>query len=170
MALAVLPVAHGLDRHLDLLGEGGLRETATRPHLTHELCRIAVIDRLLGSIGQNFHDPPIRFQPHPHHGRTPSLAVSANALPDSRLKKVNATAGLCWPRLCPKVSKGARRRRPKEGRSKQARQSHSKVIDWAKRTAKKIATGKVAAPTIHLWCVASKPNEANRSRPRTENE
>ena len=35
-ALALLPVAHGLDRHLDALGEGGLRQPAARPHLAHE--------------------------------------------------------------------------------------------------------------------------------------
>jgi hypothetical protein len=63
--------------------------------------------------------------------------VSANALPDSRSKKVNAAIGLCWPRLCPKVSKGARRRRPKERHPEPARQSHGKVIDWAKQDSEK---------------------------------
>jgi hypothetical protein len=28
-----------------------------------------MVDRFFSSIGQNFHDPPVGFQPHPHHGR-----------------------------------------------------------------------------------------------------
>src|SRR6478752_10872318 len=91
MALALLPVAHGLDRYFDLFGERGLREPAARPHLAHELRRIPVVDGFLGAVRQDFHDPPVSFQAHPHHGRiSPSLVVSANALPDSRWRKVNA--------------------------------------------------------------------------------
>ncbi len=70
-ALALLPVAHGLDRHLDALGEGGLRQPAARPHLAHELRRIAVVEGLFAAVRQDFNDPPIRLQPHPHHGPCP---------------------------------------------------------------------------------------------------
>ncbi len=69
MALALLPIAHRFDRHLDLFGEGRLREPAARAHLTHERRRVVVIEGLFAAVGQDLDDPPIGFQPHPHHGR-----------------------------------------------------------------------------------------------------
>ena len=68
IALALLPVAHGLDRHLDLFGEGRLRQPAARPHLAHEGGRVGVIERLLAAVGKDFDDPPVGLQAHPKHG------------------------------------------------------------------------------------------------------
>ncbi len=41
-------------------------------HLAHEDGRIGVVHRLLAAVGEDFDDPPVRFQPHPHHGPPPS--------------------------------------------------------------------------------------------------
>src|SRR5262245_9816628 len=93
MALALLPVAHCLDRHFDLVRECSLSQPASRPHLAREARRIAVIDGLLAAVGETFHYPPIGFQAHPHHGRNSRCEMSANALPDSGRGKVNAVIG-----------------------------------------------------------------------------
>ena len=68
ITLALLPIAHGLDRHFDLLGEGGLRQPAARAHLAHERRRIGMIEGLFAAVRHDLDDPPIGLQPHPHHG------------------------------------------------------------------------------------------------------
>ena len=73
LTLALLPIAHGLDRHFDLFGEGRLRQPAARPHMAHERRRIVVIDGLFAAVGHDLDDPPVGLQPHPHHGRFPML-------------------------------------------------------------------------------------------------
>src|SRR4029078_2211270 len=71
LTLALLPVAHGLDRDFDLFSESSLRQPAARAHLAHEICRVAVIDRPFAAVRQDFDDPSVGLQPHPHHGPRP---------------------------------------------------------------------------------------------------
>jgi hypothetical protein len=71
MAFALFPIAHSFDRHFDFFGERRLRQSAARPDLPNELCRIAVVKGLLSAVRKDFDDPPVGFQSHPHHGRDP---------------------------------------------------------------------------------------------------
>jgi len=71
MTFALLPITHSLDRHFDLFGKRGLRQPGPCPNLTHELCRIAVIDCFFAAIGHDFHNPPVGLEPNPHHTAIP---------------------------------------------------------------------------------------------------
>src|SRR5262245_5116219 len=90
-ALALLPVAHGLDRHADARGEFGLRELGARAHAARvrSVRRRAIGEgtgrnadgrrgattrrieparqRALAAVGKNLDDPAVGFQSHPHH-------------------------------------------------------------------------------------------------------
>gem|GEM_PF-5508621 len=84
-----------------------------------------------------------------------------------KLMRLSAYAGRDF---APRYPRGRGAGGPKSATPNQRANLTAKSLIGQNRTAKKITTGKVASPTIHLCCVASKPNEANRSRPRTENE
>ena len=62
--------------------------------MTYEFCRIAVVDRFFASVRKDFDDPPVRFQPYPHHNRYPFDDESANGLSDSRPQFVNEKAAM----------------------------------------------------------------------------
>src|SRR5262245_4568679 len=137
MTLALFPVSNGLNRHFDLFGEGRLRQAAARTDMTHELCRIPVIDSFFGAIGQDFHDPPVGLQPYPHHGRTPSLRCRPTTyLIRSPKTLMTARSRLCGPgsRARPGLKvPGGMMGGPEERRAEPSRQSHCKVVDGTKQ-------------------------------------
>lgn len=168
MTLALLPVANGLDWYFDLFGEGRLRQPATRAHVAYELRWIAVVDRFFAAVRKDFDDPPVGFQPYPHHGRYPFDDESANELADSRPQFVNAEKG-CYAgqdlgyRL-------ASRLRPNSADPKRRDSATEKSLTGQNRMAKKIATGTVATPISHRCADGSNPKAARTSNPRTEND
>jgi hypothetical protein len=92
MTLALLPVANGLDRYFVFSAKAAC-VSPQRAHVAYELRRIAVVDRFSLPSGRDFDDPPVGFQPYPHHCRYPFDDESANELADSRPQFVNTEKG-----------------------------------------------------------------------------
>ena len=162
MTLALLPVANGLDRYFDLFGEGRLRQPATRAHVAYELRRIAVVDRFFAAVRKDFDDPPVGFQPYPHHGRYPFDDELANELADSRPQFVNAEKGCYAGQDLGPIYRLASRLRPNSADPKRRDSATDEIVDRTKQDGEKDRdrhSRNTDQPPLRRWLEPERPQE-----------